>query len=195
MPVISQLGRQIVVVARLSDGVRHINLPDDTSEKLFVLLRGPRNDPKLTGWLGAYFINQLPSEEFERRKPEWMAAIGGVGPELWRLFGEKLDAELKAAGLARGARLIFLPPGELGILPLGLAQDPASKRHLMDDYEIVYAPSLDVLAAAHSRATETAPATLAVVINPTGDLPGSEREGKLVASYFPKRRAYRPRAR
>ena len=185
VPVISQLGASVVLV--LADGLRHINLPDDTSEKLFVLLRGPRSDPRLTGWLGAYFINQLPSAEFERRKPEWMAAIDGVGSQLWRLFGENLVAELKAAGLARGARLIFLPPGELGILPLGLAQDPASKRHLMDDYEIVYAPSLDVLAATHRRATETAaPATLAVVINPTGDLPGSEREGKLVASYFAK---------
>jgi CHAT domain-containing protein len=188
VPVITQLGASIIVVPATPDrdSVRHVSLPDDTAEKLFVLLRGPRNDPKLTGWLGAYFINQLPSAEFQRRKPEWMAAIKGVGPELWRLFGENLDAELKAAGLARGARLIFLPPGELGILPLGLAQDPATKRHLTDDYEIVYAPSLEALIAAHSRAEETAPATLAVVINPTGDLPGSEREGKLVASYFPK---------
>ena len=188
VPVITQLGASIIVVpaAPDRDSVRHVSLPDDTAEKLFVLLRGPRNDPKLKGWLGAYFINQLPSAEFQRRKPEWMAAIKGVGPELWRLFGENLDAELKAAGLARGARLIFLPPGELGILPLGLAQDPVSKRHLMDDYEIVYAPSLEALVAAHSRAGETAPATLAVVINPTGDLPGSEREGKLVASYFAK---------
>ena len=188
VPVITQLGASIIVVPAASgrDGVRHVSLPDDTGEKLFVLLRGPRNDPKLTGWLGAYFINQLPSAEFERRKPEWMAAIKGVGPELWRLFGESLKAELKAAGVARGARLVFLPPGELGILPLGLAQDPATKRHLADDYEIVYAPSLEALIAAHSRAGETAPATLAVVINPTGDLPGSEREGKLIASYFPK---------
>ena len=43
----------------------------------------------------------------------------------------------------------------------------------MDDYVIVHAPSLDALVAAHSRAEETAPASLAVVINPTGDLPGS----------------------
>lgn len=188
VPVITQLGASIIIVPATPDrgGVRHVSLPDDTGEKLFVLLRGPRNDPNLTGWLGAYFINQLPSAEFEDRKPDWMAAIQGIGPELWRLFGARLDAELKAAGIARGARLIFLPPGELGILPLGLAQDPASKRHLMDDYVIVHAPSLDALVAARSRAGETAPASLAVVINPTGDLPGTEREGKLVASYFPK---------
>ena len=54
----------------------------------------------------------------------------------------------------------------------------------MDDYEIVYAPSLDVLAAAQSHAAKSVPATLAVVINPTGDLPHAENEGKLVASYF-----------
>ncbi len=189
VPVITRLGASIIIVPATPDrdGVRHISLPDDTIEKLLVLLvGGPRNDPALTGWVGAYFINQLPSAEFERRKPAWMAAIKGIGPELWRLFGARLDAELKAAGIARGARLIFLPPGALGILPLGLAQHPASKRHLMDDYVIVHAPSLDALVAAHSRAEETTPASLAVVINPTGDLPGSEREGKLVASYFPK---------
>ncbi len=186
VPVVTTLGASILVVSASpgQDGVRAVGLPDDTSEQLFVLLRGPRNDPRLTGWLGAYFITQLPSAEYNRRKSEWFAAIEGVGPDLWRLFGEKLDAALKASGIKPGARLILLPPGELGILPLALAQDPASKRRLMDDYEIVYAPSLDVLAAAQSLAAKSVPATLAVVINPTGDLPHAEKEGQLVASYF-----------
>jgi CHAT domain-containing protein len=41
-----------------------------------------------------------------------------------------------------------------------------------------------VLAAAQSYAAKSVPATLAVVINPTGDLPHAENEGRLVASYF-----------
>lgn len=186
VPVVTTLGASILVVSASpdQDGIRAVSLPDDTSEKLFVLLHGPRNDPRLTGWIGAYFINQLPNAEYNRRKSEWLAAIEGVGPDLWRLFGEKLDADLKASGIKNGARLILLPPGELGILPLGLAQDPVSKRRLTDDYEIVYAPSLDVLAAAQSYGAKSVPATLAVVINPTGDLPHAENEGKLVASYF-----------
>lgn len=189
VPVITALGASILVVSGPPDheSIRAVGLPADTSEKLFVLLRGPRNDRRLTGWLGAYFITQLQGDEYNRRWPEWLAAIDGVGPDLWRLFGAQLDAALKANGIKPGARLVFLPPGELGILPLGLAQDPASKRRLTDDYEIVYAPSLDVLAAAHSQVTSAVPATLAVVINPTGDLPGTAKEGKLVASYFPSK--------
>jgi CHAT domain-containing protein/tetratricopeptide (TPR) repeat protein len=186
VPVVTPLGASILVVSASpgQDGVRAVSLPDDTREKLFVLLAGPQNDPQLKGWIGAYFINQLPSAEYNRRKSEWLAAIEGVGPDLWRLFGDKLDADLKANGIKKGSRLILLPPGELGILPLGLAQDPVSKRRLMDDYEIVYAPSLDVLAAAQNYAAKSVPATLAVVINPTGDLPHAANEGRLVASYF-----------
>jgi CHAT domain-containing protein/tetratricopeptide (TPR) repeat protein len=186
LPVVTPLGASVLVVSASpgQDGIRAVSLPDDTRKNLFVILAGPQNDPQLKGWIGAYFINQLPSAEYTRRKSEWLAAIEGVGPDLWRLFGEKLDADLKANGIKKGSRLILLPPGELGILPLGLAQDPASKRRLMDDYEIVYAPSLDVLAAAQSYAAKSVPATLAVVINPTGDLPHAENEGRLVASYF-----------
>ena len=77
-----------------------------------------------------------------------------------------------------------MPSGWLGILPLGLAQDPASKRRFIDDYEIVYAPSLEALAAAHDAAGKSGPATLAAIVNPTGDLPGTEKEGEIVASHF-----------
>jgi len=186
VPVFTDLGARIIVVSQTESNrnIGVISLPDDTSEKLFVLLRGPRDDPRLSGWLGAYFITQLPGAELQKRWPEWLAAVDDLGPQLWQLFGAKLDAYLKARGTRSGARLVFLPPGELGILPLGLAQDPKTKRRLADDYEIVYAPSLDALAAAHSRASKAAPATLAVVINPTGDLPGTEKEGEVVASYF-----------
>jgi CHAT domain-containing protein len=108
-------------------------------------------------------------------------------PELWPLFAGKLDAALKEHGLKPGARVVWLPTGALGVLPLGAAQDPVSKRRFADDYEIVYAPSLAALTAAQARITQVVPPTLAVVINPTGDLPGTEREGGVVASHFKSR--------
>jgi hypothetical protein len=88
-----------------------------------------------------------------------------------------------------GARLIILPTGALGLLPLGLAQDPATGRRLVETYELVEAPSLDALAAANRRIATPAPSTLAVVINPTGlipdlALPFTETEGTLVAGHF-----------
>jgi CHAT domain-containing protein/tetratricopeptide (TPR) repeat protein len=161
-----------------------LDLPDLTTDKLNALLLG---DDKSGGWRGAYSINHLPDAEFERRWPEWLAAIDGLGPQLWTLLGGRLDAALKQAGVEPGARLLWLPSGGLGILPLGLAQDPASKRRLADTYEIVYAPSLEALAAAQKRIAGAAPATLAAVVNPTGDLEDTEKEGQLVASHFPAR--------
>ena len=185
MPIVTGLGTKIVVMTNATSGKRLtvIDLPELTPERLSVLLVGPPNAPP-AGWIGAYFINYLDGDEQLRRWPEWLAAIDGLGPELWQLFGGRLDAALKGLGVKRGSRLIWLPSGWLGVLPLGMAQDPVSKRRLADDYEITYAPSFEALAAARRDVAKPRPATLAAIINPTGDLPGTEAEGALVASHF-----------
>jgi CHAT domain-containing protein/tetratricopeptide (TPR) repeat protein len=185
VPVVTRFGAKILVV-RGSDpqGLTQVDLPKLTTEKLDALVRG---DGKSGGWLAAYKINYIEDEaERARRWPEWIAAVGGLGPELWRLVGGRLDAALQEAGVKPGARIVWMPTGALGILPLGLAQDPKSGRRLADNYEIVYAPSLEALIGARKRIAKAAPrATLGLVVNPTRDLPGTEKEGRLVASYFP----------
>jgi hypothetical protein len=167
-----------------------LDLPDLTTARLDALIRG---HDRSGGWLEAYKINDIEND-FVRalRWPQWKAAIDGLGPELWRLVGARLDAALRQAGVRAGARVVWLPTGALGILPLGLAQDPASKRRLADRWEIVYAPSLEALTEARERIAETRPATLGAVVNPTRDiprwgLPAAEQEGGLVASYFAAR--------
>ena len=65
-----------------------------------------------------------------------------------------------------------------------MAQNPVINRRLADDYEITIAPSLATLAAARHHADIASPATLAAIVNPTGDLPGAEKEGEIVASFF-----------
>jgi CHAT domain-containing protein/tetratricopeptide (TPR) repeat protein len=185
VPIVTRFGAKILVV-RGSDpqGLTPVDLPELTTQKLDALMRG---DGKSGGWLAAYNINYIEDEdERARRWPEWIAAVGGLGPELWRLVGGRLAAALKEAGVKPGARIVWMPTGALGILPLGLAQDPGSGRRLADRYEIVYAPSLEALAEARERIAKAAPrATLGLIVNPTGDLPGTEKEGRLVASYFP----------
>ena len=165
----------------LTPGLTPVDMPELTTTALQALVQGTGSND---GWTYAYSINLLPDDLLDQGWPLWMAAIDGLGPDLWRLLGARLDAALKEAGVKAGARLIWLPTGGLGILPLGLAQDPASKRRLADTYEIVYAPSLDALASAQGRIAGRAPATLAAIVNPTGDLPAAAQEGKAVASHF-----------
>jgi CHAT domain-containing protein len=195
VPIVTNVGTKLVIVVSGSaagrggetqydasrGSVAVLDLPTLTTDRLDKLMRG---DNGTGGWLSAYNINYLQSADQSQRWPEWLAAVDDLGPQLWDLFGARLDATLKAVGLRTHARLVWMPSASLGILPLGLARDPGTRRLLADDYEITYAPSLVALALAHKQiATVTAP-TLAAVINPTGDLAGTEMEGALVASHF-----------
>jgi CHAT domain-containing protein len=184
MPVVTEFGTKLLVVTKAAaDGqqITVVDLPELTTLRLSQLLVG-QDDGPVAGWIGAYFINYLDSHEHSRRWSEWTGAIDKIGLDLWRLFAGRLDAVLKQRGVKPDARLVWLPSGWLGILPLGLAQDPATKRRFADDYEIVYAPSLEALA--QDQAAKGATPTLAAIVNPTGDLPGTEKEGAFVASHF-----------
>ena len=186
VPVVTGLGGKLLVIAKPKDGkeIAVIDLPALTTQKLADLLAGSTVEPKSAGWLAGYFVQYLQGPEAEKRWPEWLAAIDGLGPELWRLFGRELEATLKERGVQPGQRLLWLPSGWLGVWPLGLSQNPDTKRRLAEDYEIVYAPSLAIFASSLRDAARPAPATLAAIVNPTGDLAGAESEGAMVAARF-----------
>lgn len=185
IPVVTSFGGKLLVMTKdgAAPDVAIIDLPELTTQRLSDVLVGPSDGPP-AGWLGAYFINYLDGDEAEKRWPEWTSAIDNIGPELWSLFAGRLAAALTQRGIKPGARVAWLPSGWLGTLPLGLARDPAGSARLMDTYEIVYAPSLEALAAAQVSIATPVPPSLAAIINPTGDLPGTEKEGSIVASHF-----------
>jgi CHAT domain-containing protein/tetratricopeptide (TPR) repeat protein len=194
VPIITRLGGKIVIVTGGSTGTSE--RPERSAQKppapLVTVLDLPELttgglDAVLTRWFAAYPASNLSYQEINKRLAQWERALDALIPELWPLFAGKLDAALKERGLKPGARLVWLPTGALGTLPLGAAQDPVSKRRLSDNYEIVYAPSLGALTAAQTRVSQDTIPTLAAIINPTGDLPGTEKEGVIVASYFKKR--------
>jgi CHAT domain/Tetratricopeptide repeat len=177
VPIVTKVGSKALIVT--GAGPQAIDLPDLTSDRLDLLVRG-----KGSGWLAAYPASGLPKRELDKRLARWGNTLDKFIPELWPLFAGKLTAALKERRLKPGARLVWMPSGALGILPLGAAQDPTTQRRLADDYEIVHAPSLDALASAQRPIVSTTPATLAAIVNPTGDLEGTEKEGAIVASHF-----------
>jgi CHAT domain-containing protein/tetratricopeptide (TPR) repeat protein len=205
VPIVTAAGSKILIVTQESaktgaGGAASqrvpvmIDLPDLTTATVAALMGGgSATDGTARGWLGAYRINHIDDKDVRNFLwSEWEAAIADLGPQLWDLFGARLDAALKEAGIGPGARMVWLPTDAIGILPLGIAQNPATKRRLTDDYEIVYAPSLQTLTAAREHIAGIAgqAATLAAVVNPTRDipnrsLPATEQEGELIASYFP----------
>lgn len=185
MPIVTKFGGKLLLFTKSRRGtdLTVTDLPELTTDQLAQLLIGPSDGPP-AGWLGAYFVNYLDGAEQNDRWPEWLGAIDNLGPQLWHLIGARLDAALKERGVKPGARLMWLPSGWLGTVPLGLAQDPTSKRRLADRFEIVYAPSLETLVGTPGETAKSGRVTLAAIINPTGDLPGTETEGAIVASHF-----------
>ena len=183
-PIVTRQGAKILIVTA-AEGVPVISVaevPGFTSAALEALLRQTDEAGQSSGWLADY-------KRQDTAFNAWLAAIDGIGPKLWTLFAGQLDAALKHAEIKHGARLIVLPTGALGLLPLELARDPASGRSFAEAYNVTEIPSLEAyLGAARAAAKAEAP-SLAEAVNPTGDdpeanLPFTEVEGAAVASRF-----------
>jgi hypothetical protein len=99
-----------------------VDVPQLTEERLRDFIGARTNDNRGGGWLAAYNINYLPDEELHAHWKDWLAAVDNVGTALWILFGADLKTALDRRGVKPGSRLIWLPTGALGILPLGLTR-------------------------------------------------------------------------
>ena len=142
--IVTEVGGKLVLVTAAQNPDRPlitiVDLPELTTERLKVLMHGgAAGGPR--GWLAA-FARDIP---WRKRKTCATHAVEGIGAELWNLLAGPLDRALNSLGVALGSRLIFMPSAGLGLLPLGLAQEPATGRRLLETYEIVYAPSLSAL--------------------------------------------------
>jgi len=212
VPIVTKFGSKVLLLVnpprRSRDGVpgavTALDVPELTAAHLNAFLKGPADDPALGGWLAAYARNYelarlgaeiaaLPvlsaervalEQQYLRLDDDWRAAIAALGPTLWQLLVGKLWAALQELGVLAGQRLLWIPPGSTGVLPLALAENPTTKRPLAEDYEIAYAPSLDALAHAADQARAAGAPTLAAIVNPTGDLDYAELEAEMVAPHF-----------
>ena len=159
-----------------------VDMPELTTARMEQLMHGDGKVGASGGWLGAFNIQYQSGGDVG----EWTAAIESIGPKLWDIVAGRIDEALERRGVKPGARVIWLPSGALGLLPLGLAHGPQSKIRFGEKYELVTAPSLDALAHAFRQAAQAQTPSLAAIVNPTGDLPFTEVESALVAAHFEK---------
>jgi CHAT domain-containing protein len=125
----------------------HILLLEDFKlDDLHQLLIGTIEQP---GWVWA-----LDEYYNTRDVKRLQTAIASISQKLWPVLIEPVLKRLQAMDLER---LIFMPSARLQLFPLHAAwylDASGHKRTLMDDYEIIYAPSAYALDISHRRIVE-----------------------------------------
>jgi CHAT domain-containing protein len=179
VPVLTDEGGKLIV-ATARDGAMQVtamDAPEMTSRRLETLMTGE------AGWTSRYPLASLPIVEQRRRLARFENSVGEVGSALWGLLGDPLAEAL--AALPEEAPLIVLPQGSLGLLPVALTESQETGTRIMDKHAVAYAPSLDALARAGARRREpSGAASVAAIVNPTGDLLFSGMEAGLVTTHF-----------
>jgi CHAT domain-containing protein/tetratricopeptide (TPR) repeat protein len=185
IPIVTANGASVLLLKRGTTAIAVVPVAGLDTASLNHFLHGTPSAGGVAGWFGAYAINHLPVAEQQSRRQDWLKAIQDLPTELARLFAAAIGDGLRANGVNRDASVLWLPQGALGLLPLALASDQATKTALIDTYTIATAPSLAAAAVAVGRASQSGsrPAVTAV-INPTGDLSFTEPEGAVAVSYF-----------
>jgi tetratricopeptide (TPR) repeat protein len=188
-PVVTANGARLLLVTRGANGpaLKAIELPGLADQSL-INSPGVKVALRVSGWLDrwldAYGVNWLAKSDKRSKQEIWLDEIGKLGPELWKTVGGALATALETERVPRHASVLWLPQGVLGMVPIRLATDPASGEMLLDRYVLVPSPSLAAAEIARRRAATAAPASLAAIVNPSGDLAFTAPEGAAVASYF-----------
>jgi len=186
-PVVTEFGAKLVIVTRGSARplAEVVNLADLTDSALLRFIRGSPDNDRLGGWLAAYAGMVRAEGDAQGAEKRFLDAVRDLAPSLWRMIGGRIVEALERARVPRDARIVWLPNGALGLLPVGLASPAAATASLFDRNPVVVSPSLSVLESSRRRLQSgQAPSSLAGIINPTGDLAFTELEGATVASYF-----------
>jgi tetratricopeptide (TPR) repeat protein len=114
-PIVTNQGGKLLIATpgKGTPRLGVVDLPQLTTARVQELIGGA----DAGGWLRAFAL-----QNEEGRASEWLTAIESIGPELWQAVGGPLHMALAAHGVRPGARLYCMPPGALGLLPMGLAK-------------------------------------------------------------------------
>ena len=146
-------GAVIVVTA---SGRTVVWLPDFGRKQLLELKQGAVEPKQLGGWLNDYPFKDGRHEDrqaIDARRENWRRAINSIGETLYNQIWSPVIAALPALGVGEGAELVWFPQGGSGLFPMHAAwrTEKETRKWLLDDYAIRYAPSIKALAAAAQK--------------------------------------------
>ncbi|HXF86237.1 MAG TPA: CHAT domain-containing protein [Anaerolineales bacterium] len=178
------------LVVRAGADVNVLDLPELTEEALREKVVGPKDDPAISGYLGAYWRwRNNPRNEPARQA--WFGALDAMLTWLGQAVMSPLVARLEALGVPQGSVVRLIPGGWLGLLPLHASRTTARRTtasscpYALDHYTFTYLPSAQALY--HARAAAERPAeSLLLVDNPDGSLVFSSQEAEGVRDVFPE---------
>ena len=150
-PLITSEGSIVFVIpagAQTVDARHVLPLENFTTETLNEMLKGPADDPKWGGWMGAYFAAR--ESRTATAFLDWQSAIEKITGRLWDALAAPIHARLQTLGVQR---VILMPMGGLQLLPLHAIwrDENGARRYWLDDFEFTYAPSGYALRAAQTR--------------------------------------------
>lgn len=104
-------------------------------------------DPPESGWLGTY-------QRYRDRKVEWSVWLDQIDRTAEQLYAPLIGPVHRWLRERGEGRVALIVGGHLGLLPLHAAswEEQGRRRHLVEELEIVYAPSAWVLARCAERA-------------------------------------------
>jgi len=163
------------------------NLNDDALWQMLAQFEG---STPVDGWLVKYDFfrhRQLPLDE-------WLACVEQTTRELYERLLAQVHERLRQR-YPETRRLILVPNKGLNLLPLHACwweQETGERRYLLDNYEIAYTPSCQVLkrCLAREQANSMSARSLFAVQNPDPEdkdlkLPFSDWEVEEVCQFFP----------
>ena len=182
-PVVTTKGSAVFI---LPDGTKEVTnehvmpLKTFTTASLTALLVG---DEMANGEQTSYW-----QKKEKRDRPQ---AILDVTKKLWTQFMGPIHQRLTKLKLEKGAPVILLPQGGLGLLPLHAAgyENGAGLKIFADDFVVSYAPSAYALDISRKRVQQSQrqQKNLIAVVNPTKDLAYAETEAQAISIYFPEK--------
>ena len=172
-----------------------------TSEGGYVFLVGPEETAVTADQVVR--LPELTSEDLVRRADGWLRAqlageVDAVGAEIYQAVIGPMHARLRER-YPSIPRLILIPNQALALLPLHAAwweTKDGERRYLLDEYEIAYTPSCQVLERCVKREEGNGHVarSLFAVQNPDGSLPFADWEVEEVARLFGEKRVCTGRA-